>query len=240
MQAVFLAYRVPGHEGAVGRLSGRAHAVDRLPHAALGIHEPLCPLPHHERDTRALRDATALREDLDDAVRRFGSIQRRCSGTSDDLDSFDHVRVDVVETGRDARPEPLDDDARRDVVGDADTVDVNERLIAEREAVHASDSDARTGADLSRPRYHHDARRPAIDQAGDVRRRGQVLNRRGLDRRRRISHGAPLLIAGGSGDDDLLEVDRLLLQGDANVRVTDAYRLRHRPIAQGGDAQGDL
>ena len=89
----------------------RGHAIVRHDRSRSVLHEvrrdPPFGVPEVDRAIlnlrRNLRRAAGalFRDDLDDAVRRFRSIDGRCRGTLDDLDAFDVFRVDVVQAAGD-------------------------------------------------------------------------------------------------------------------------------------------
>src|SRR5438045_4023929 len=89
-----------------------------------------------------------LREDLNYARRRFRAIQRRRRGALDDFDSLDVVRIDVVHRARDvvAAAQIGAGDwyvALIAVASEAHAIDVNERLVAHRDAHVAAKADHR-------------------------------------------------------------------------------------------------
>src|SRR5207253_9093754 len=85
-------------------------------------------------------------EDLDHAIRRFGTVQRRRRGTLQHLDRRDVVGVDVVDSGRGV-PTALEADGvrTRGIVG-SDTIDEDDRLRAQTEG-----TDAANPCDPARP-----------------------------------------------------------------------------------------
>ena len=86
-----------------------------------------------------------LRNDLNDAVGRLRTINRRGGGSLDDLDALDLVRTDVVEASDHAgvlRAVAAIAVRRRPAarpIAHAHAVNVNERIIVEAQARHAAD-----------------------------------------------------------------------------------------------------
>ena len=120
------------------------HVVVR-PEPALRIGKPVRALTRAEIPRR-LSDRALLGDDLDHAVRRFGSVERRRGRTLHDLDALDVVGIEVVPARRRRGAEALVLHAGRLRVVDAYAVDVDERLIREREARDAANADRRAGA----------------------------------------------------------------------------------------------
>ena len=77
-----------------------------------------------------------LRRDVDDAVRRFGAVERGGRGSLEDVDVLNLVGVDVIETRRASGA------ARRRIGVHFDAVDIHDRRVTERERRLAANADA--------------------------------------------------------------------------------------------------
>ena len=108
---------------------------------SLGIAHVMEALTDSEVPARRARGA-ALRDDLYHPVRGLGAVQRGRGGTLEDLDTRDVVRLEVVEAGDGARAEVLVLRAAREIGVHPHAVDVDERLVAEREARGSANPDA--------------------------------------------------------------------------------------------------
>ena len=129
-----------------------------------------------DAEAESRRSGTApLGEDLDYAVGRLTAVQRRGRGAFQDLDAFDRLGTDVVQTGR-CGCRRADVGATTAVV-DADTVHVHHRLVRHRETARPADADPRARArDTARRGHGH--RRLTSGQ-----RLGERLHRRVVDAR---------------------------------------------------------
>src|SRR5262249_44193909 len=127
-----------------------------------------------------------------------------------------------------------------DVVRHADAIDVEERLLAERDRRAAADVDARAGAGASTARRDDDARRACVQQLTDVVDARALELRAHVDAGDHVPDGTGLLAAGGTGDDDLVELDGGLGHEDAHVGRADARALRGGLEAQAAGLEGDL
>ena len=112
-------------------------------HAVLGVAEVHRTSRDRRAEFRSSRRAL-LRDDLDHAVGRFRSVDRRGGGTLDDLDALDVGRVDVVHPALDRvalRAETARDAGRSQVgrVVDANAVDVDQRIVRETNAARSAD-----------------------------------------------------------------------------------------------------
>src|SRR5918999_3477070 len=124
-----------------------AHPIVRR-HAPVGVHEPLRSLADEGRPLWGAAEPSFLRDDLDDAVRRFGPVDGCRGWALENLDRLDVFGADVVETrgaGRALDPRL----SGADVVRDTHAVDVQQRLLAERDRRATADVDARPGADAA-------------------------------------------------------------------------------------------
>src|SRR5262245_15789984 len=81
------------------RLLGHRIDVPQLASATLGILQPVRALTRAEVPLRH-SGPPSLGDDLHDAVRSFGAVERRRGGTLDDLDRLDVLGRDVVEPAR--------------------------------------------------------------------------------------------------------------------------------------------
>ena len=120
------------------------------------------------RPTRAL-----LRDDLNHAVRGFGSIDRRGGRTLDDLDALDVIRADVVQTSGDrraltAKPAGAPAGPVLGRVVDADAIDVDERTVLETDAAPPADLNRRTRAETSTALEDRDAGRAALEKTRNI------------------------------------------------------------------------
>ena len=180
------------------------------------VHEPRCSLTRRYLEARRPGFA-ALRDDLDDAVRCLRSIERRSGRTFDDLDALDVVGVEVVQS-RDRAGAVA---ARWSVAVHPNAIDVNDRVGAERKARSAADENARAAARESARRRDDDARRARVEQLTDVAHGRGLHDVRDLHLRDGVADASLLGRAGGAGDDHRVQIDRELLQRDANVGVAD-------------------
>src|SRR5690606_29830858 len=85
---------------------------------------------------------TLLGEDLDDAVRGLGAIERGRGGALQHLDALDGGRIDIVEARRTAAP--LIQTAHTATVIDPDPVDVDDRLLTLSQAGATADAQLRS------------------------------------------------------------------------------------------------
>ncbi len=198
--------------------------------ASLGVHEPVGALLDVEVVAGAFGGAL-LRDDVDHAAGRFGAVQSGGGGALEDLDRFDLGGIEVVHAGNHAGSERLHRDAAARLVVDADAVDIDQRVAREREAGDAADADVGAGADHAAARRDDDARGATIDQPIDARDRGGGSYFVGLDLGDRVTDGTLGLSAGGTGDDDLVELDGAVGHRESNVRRTDRHGLRDGLVA---------
>ncbi len=144
----------------VDRIEGRGIIIVVLNEAAFDVEIPA-----------RLAWAPALRGDENDPICCLRPVQRGGRRTFDDLDRLNLFRVDVVEARR-LLPTDTDgvDPKRRSGVVNPSTVNVNEWLVAERQAVGSPDANFGAGSGGSDSRGDHDTRRPRaqeIREAGD-------------------------------------------------------------------------
>ena len=115
--------------------AGRLGTGVQDPRTPLRILHPVGALTRREVPPRLAR-AAALREDLHDTIGGFGTVQRRRGRTLDDLDALDVFRADVVQaTGTGSASLP---GTARGVSVHAHAVDVDERIVGERQAADAA------------------------------------------------------------------------------------------------------
>src|SRR5581483_5011444 len=153
------------------------------------VHEPLVALTDRRIPLGPTAGA-ALRDDLNDAVRRLGAVDRARGRPLDDLDALYVFRIEVIETRHDL----LALGARRSgvrIVHDAHAVDVDERLRGQAERRDAADRDVRSGPRLPVAGREGDPRRPGIEHPGDVLRPGDLEALRHAD----LGHRVPDLAA---------------------------------------------
>src|SRR5438874_5354915 len=129
--------------------------------------------------------AALFGNDLDYTIRRFRTVQRTGGRPLDDLDGFDVFGADVIEARDDVAA--LLTRAGADVVRNADTVDVDQRLLRQRERRAAANVDHRATARSPRPTRDDHTRCTPVDETSQIAdRRGAHLVR-GRDRGDRIS-----------------------------------------------------
>ena len=176
-----------------------------------------------------------LGEDLDHSGGGLGAVEGGGRGSLDDLDAVDVVGVDVVERAVGILGSVL---ARGRLALGTHPVDVDEGLVAERDAHVAAQADVRAGTGV--PRAELDAR------AGDARLKqlADVVHRLGdfgeVDLLDRVADLATAGLARGPGDDDLVEVDDFFVQLEVHAGrlvVGDGHLLRRAGVADQLDAK---
>ena len=148
-----LGNRIAGRRGAWLRAE-RERARD----AFIQLHGPL-----------RLSGVPRFREDLDDARRGFGAVQGCRGGALDDLDPLDVVRVDVVQRARDVIAAAQVRAGGRDVplitvAPEAHAIDIDQRLIAHRDADVAAQPNHRAAAGAGRALHHRHAGSASLKQ----------------------------------------------------------------------------
>src|SRR5690625_2783680 len=119
--------------------------------AVFSIHEPVGPLPHRQIPDRSPFGST-LCDDVDHTMSRFSAVEGSGSRPLDDLNALNIIRVEIIDTGDDARAESLDRMTRRLGIVYANTIYIEERLVGEREAARPPDP-------YLRARSYHTCRR---------------------------------------------------------------------------------
>ena len=188
-----------------GRL-GRWPEFQCVREAAVELHAPL-----------RLTGVAGLGEDLDHARRRFGAVQGGGRGALDDLDALDVVGIDVVQRARDviAAAEIRSRGGnvlRVPVAAKSHAIHIDERLIAHRDAHVAAESDHRARAGTRGAGHHRHAGRAPLKQLTYVLRRLRHLGH--VDLGDRVAHFALARSTGCAGDDDGVELEDLLAQGE--------------------------
>src|SRR5690625_2530182 len=106
--------------------------------AVFSIHEPVGPLPHRQIPDRSPFGST-LCDDVDHTMSRFSAVEGSGSRPLDDLNALNIIRVEIIDTGDDARAESLDRMTRRLGIVYANTIYIEERLVGEGEAARPPD-----------------------------------------------------------------------------------------------------
>ena len=172
---------------------------------------------------RLVAGLPTLGDDLDDAARRLGSIDRRGRRAADHFDALDVVGVDVVQPSTDLRclsPKAAghgDRTGRRRTV-DADSVDINEWAVTETEACSPTNQYVRAGTQAAGRRQHQQSGSPCGEQGREVRRRRLRQRVSRIDRRHGVADRPARFAPGGSRHDDLVEHRRAHVELEVNVR----------------------
>ena len=145
-----------------------------------------------------------LRDDLNDAIRRLRAIERRGGGSLDDLDALDLFRIDVVDPACAATASLHR--SLRGIAVHAHAVDVDDRIIAQRETARAPNADLCARADLAGRGQHDDAGRSSPDELVHGPRRRNLEYVRRLDRLDDVTDRALLHDPTCAGDYDLVEL----------------------------------
>jgi hypothetical protein len=168
-----------------------------------------------------------LVKNLDDAIRGLGPVERRRSGTLQDLDALDGLRRDVVETRRVALTRSADGGGVH-----PDAIDVDDGLIELRQRRRAADADAGTLAGVTRRRKCNHARLTTGQELREVRDRS-VLQLADVDRRDGVAQLLPLGRDTSTRHDDFVERDSRLIErevGNDRLTRTDRNRVRSRAV----------
>ena len=151
-------------------------------------------------------------EDLDDARRGLGAVQRARRGALDDLHVVDVGGANVVQRARlvVGAAEPVRVVERRPVAAvplaaDTDAVDVDDRLVALGHAHGAAQPDLRALTRHTAGLHHAQARRTRLEQLIHVGRR--ILDLGKVDLRDAVADLAHARHPGRSGHDDRIELE---------------------------------
>src|SRR5690606_7535992 len=118
-----------------------------------------------------------------------------------------------------------------------DAVDVDERLVAERQRGDAAYPDARSRAHHASAGRHGDAGRPAVDEALDFVDRHGLLYGFDAELVDRVAERALLRAASGTGYHHLVELQGRLREKKAHVRRADRDGLDHFAVAEHANVQ---
>src|SRR5690625_2391770 len=201
------------------RIAGVRHISKSSP--ALRVPHPISPETSANIELRCSGLPT-LRNDLDDPVRGLRAIERCRCRALDDLDTLDISWIDIVEPAH-IRTTALARTAPRITVH-PDTIDIDDRLICERETTIATDPDRRTRPHLPGTRHHHHPWTPLGEELVDILDRRLFSYAPYIDRFDDVTDRAPLRATGRTGNDQLVEGEDLLREFEGQAEIGRAAR----------------